>query len=194
MMVRHPSRLPNPQKRSRRCGWLSFRAWNTAVPSPVSRSASTSSTRSGQTARAGATPRSAPAMMAGLRENDPRPEHRGGAAGSPPASRQSGCPRGPGPPPSPRSTAFSNAAPPHLGHFAQCKGGSSRPSGRQPWLAVRSLLGCSTSTARVRNCANPDCPFWFLDTTRSGTRCWCSMTVCGNRLKARRHYRRQHPG
>ena len=48
--------------------------------------------------------------------------------------------------------------------------------------------------ARMRKCANPDCPFWFLDTTRSGTRRWCSMTVCGNRLKARRHYRRQHHG
>jgi predicted RNA-binding Zn ribbon-like protein len=34
---------------------------------------------------------------------------------------------------------------------------------------------------------------WFHDTTRSGTRRWCSMTACGNRLKARRHYRRQHP-
>jgi predicted RNA-binding Zn ribbon-like protein len=66
---------------------------------------------------------------------------------------------------------------------------------RVPWLAVRSLLQLlDEQPARVRNCANPDCPFWFLDTTRSGTRRWCSMTVCGNRLKARRHYRRQHHG
>jgi predicted RNA-binding Zn ribbon-like protein len=64
---------------------------------------------------------------------------------------------------------------------------------RVPWLAVRDLLRLlEEHRARVRNCANPDCPFWFLDTTRSGTRRWCSMTVCGNRLKARRHYRRQH--
>jgi predicted RNA-binding Zn ribbon-like protein len=64
---------------------------------------------------------------------------------------------------------------------------------RVPWLAVRSLLRLlDEHPARVRKCANPDCPFWFLDTTRSGTRRWCSMTVCGNRLKARRHYRRQH--
>jgi predicted RNA-binding Zn ribbon-like protein len=64
---------------------------------------------------------------------------------------------------------------------------------RVPWLAVRSLLQLlDEHRARVRNCANPDCPFWFLDTTRSGTRRWCSMTACGNRLKARRHYRRQH--
>ena len=64
---------------------------------------------------------------------------------------------------------------------------------RVPWLAVRSLLRLlDEHPARVRKCANPDCPFWFLDTTRSGTRRWCSMTVCGNRLKARRHYQRQH--
>ena len=66
---------------------------------------------------------------------------------------------------------------------------------RVPWLAVRSLLRLlDEHPRRVRNCANPDCPFWFLDTTRSGTRRWCSMTICGNRLKARRHYRREHHG
>ena len=66
---------------------------------------------------------------------------------------------------------------------------------RVPWLAVRNLLRLlDEHPARVRNCANPDCPFWFLDTTRSGTRRWCSMNVCGNRLKARRHYRRQPHG
>jgi predicted RNA-binding Zn ribbon-like protein len=64
---------------------------------------------------------------------------------------------------------------------------------RVPWLAVRSLLRLiDEHPGRVRNCANPDRPFWFLDTTRSGTRRWCSMSVCGNRLKARRHYRRKH--
>ena len=66
---------------------------------------------------------------------------------------------------------------------------------RVPWLAVRNLLRLlDEDPARVRKCANPDCPFWFLDTTRSGTRRWCSMTVCGNRLKARRHYERQQHG
>ena len=34
--------------------------------------------------------------------------------------------------------------------------------------------------------------FWlFLDTTRNRSRQWCSMTSCGNREKARRHYQRQ---
>ncbi|MBX2801878.1 MAG: CGNR zinc finger domain-containing protein [Myxococcales bacterium] len=39
---------------------------------------------------------------------------------------------------------------------------------------------------RVRSCAHPSCVLWFLDTTRSGTRRWCSMATCGNRTKAKR--------
>jgi len=39
-------------------------------------------------------------------------------------------------------------------------------------------------------CQNPACVLWFFDTTRNGTRRWCSMAVCGNRAKARRHYDR----
>jgi predicted RNA-binding Zn ribbon-like protein len=66
---------------------------------------------------------------------------------------------------------------------------------RVPWLAVRSLLHLlDDHPDRLRKCGNPDCVLWFLDATRSGTRRWCSMTACGNRLKARRHYRRRHPG
>jgi predicted RNA-binding Zn ribbon-like protein len=67
------------------------------------------------------------------------------------------------------------------------------PAWRVPWLAVRDLLRLMDAhRARVRRCSNPECVLWFLDTTRSGTRRWCSMAGCGNRLKARRHYRRQH--
>jgi predicted RNA-binding Zn ribbon-like protein len=43
---------------------------------------------------------------------------------------------------------------------------------------------------RIKHCDNPACVLWFFDTTRNGTRRWCSMTVCGNRMKARRHYDR----
>jgi predicted RNA-binding Zn ribbon-like protein len=65
---------------------------------------------------------------------------------------------------------------------------------RVPWLAVRNLLRLlDEHPERVRRCANPDCVHWFLDTTRSGTRRWCTMSICGNRLKARRHYARRHP-
>lgn len=40
--------------------------------------------------------------------------------------------------------------------------------------------------ARVRRCGDESCGWLFLDTTRSGTRRWCDMTVCGNRNKVRR--------
>ena len=46
---------------------------------------------------------------------------------------------------------------------------------------------------RVAACANPDCVLWFLDTSRPGTRRWCSMAACGNRDKAIRHGRTQSP-
>jgi predicted RNA-binding Zn ribbon-like protein len=41
---------------------------------------------------------------------------------------------------------------------------------------------------RVRRCANPQCGGIFLDDSKSGTRRWCMMSVCGNRAKAHRHY------
>lgn len=44
---------------------------------------------------------------------------------------------------------------------------------------------------RIRRCAHPNCVLWFLDTTRNGTRRWCSMAGCGNRAKAQRHYERR---
>jgi predicted RNA-binding Zn ribbon-like protein len=47
---------------------------------------------------------------------------------------------------------------------------------------------------RVRQCANDRCLWLFLDDSKSGTRRWCSMSMCGNRAKARRHYLRvKHP-
>jgi predicted RNA-binding Zn ribbon-like protein len=64
---------------------------------------------------------------------------------------------------------------------------------RVAWLAARDLVRLLDDHGpRVRNCGNPECILWFLDTTRSATRRWCSMAACGNRLKARRHYERRH--
>jgi predicted RNA-binding Zn ribbon-like protein len=37
---------------------------------------------------------------------------------------------------------------------------------------------------RVRECAGPECTLLFVDTSRPGTRRWCSMDVCGNQAKA----------
>ena len=43
---------------------------------------------------------------------------------------------------------------------------------------------------RLRPCANEDCRLFLLDRSRAGTARWCSMSGCGNRMKARRHYSR----
>jgi predicted RNA-binding Zn ribbon-like protein len=61
---------------------------------------------------------------------------------------------------------------------------------RVPWLCAASMLTLlETRADRIRGCANPDCVLWFLDTSRPGTRRWCSMAACGNRDKAVRHGR-----
>ena len=63
------------------------------------------------------------------------------------------------------------------------------------WYAVSDLRNLLADRPdRIKHCANPDCVLWFSDTTRSGTRRWCSMTGgCGSRLKARRHAERTRP-
>ncbi|GAA0912455.1 CGNR zinc finger domain-containing protein [Nonomuraea longicatena] len=44
---------------------------------------------------------------------------------------------------------------------------------------------------RLKRCPDHDCAWVFWDGTRSRTRRWCSMRVCGNRAKARAHAERQ---
>ena len=48
----------------------------------------------------------------------------------------------------------------------------------------------SAPAGRVRRCAGRGCVLLFLDVSKSGRRRWCSMAGCGNRAKARAHYRR----
>lgn len=43
---------------------------------------------------------------------------------------------------------------------------------------------------RLRPCANPECRLFLLDRSKPNKARWCSMAVCGNRMKARRHYQR----
>jgi predicted RNA-binding Zn ribbon-like protein len=65
---------------------------------------------------------------------------------------------------------------------------------RVPWRCAAELVELLDRRGdRVRGCANPDCVLWFLDTTRPGTRRWCSMAGCGNRDKAIRHGRVRRP-
>ena len=58
---------------------------------------------------------------------------------------------------------------------------------------LRSAVALLTSKEldRVRVCGADDCDWLFLDESRSRSRQWCNMAVCGNRAKARRFYQRQ---
>jgi predicted RNA-binding Zn ribbon-like protein len=42
---------------------------------------------------------------------------------------------------------------------------------------------------RVSRCEDESCGWLFVDRSRAAKRRWCSMRDCGNRAKARRHYR-----
>lgn len=61
-------------------------------------------------------------------------------------------------------------------------------------LAVRAVLAWDalekTSAGRLRPCANDDCRLFLIDRSKAATARWCSMAICGNRMKARRHYQK----
>lgn len=57
-----------------------------------------------------------------------------------------------------------------------------------PVLWSAGDLLASAKLAKVRRCANPECLYLFIDESRAGRRRWCTMSSCGNRAKARRHY------
>lgn len=61
---------------------------------------------------------------------------------------------------------------------------------------ARSTADLLTSDAvsRIRECAGDGCSWLFLDVSRNRSRKWCSMSSCGNRAKARRHYARKTTG
>lgn len=68
------------------------------------------------------------------------------------------------------------------------------PAGQE--VAARVVLAWGdldrTSSNRLRACANLQCERFLLDRSRSNQAKWCSMAICGNRAKARRHYQRSH--
>ena len=63
-------------------------------------------------------------------------------------------------------------------------------------LAVRMILAWASTEeqlpGRLRPCENDECRLFLLDRSRANRARWCSMAVCGNRQKARRHYERHH--
>ena len=60
------------------------------------------------------------------------------------------------------------------------------------WPIARSAAELLTAEELelVRMCAAEDCGWLFLDTSKNHTRRWCDMKSCGNRAKARKHYKK----
>ncbi|MFJ5985536.1 CGNR zinc finger domain-containing protein [Lentzea sp. NPDC092896] len=62
-------------------------------------------------------------------------------------------------------------------------------------LAARVALAWSrveeAMPGRLRACANTRCNLFLVDHSRPGTAKWCSMAVCGNRMKTRAHASRK---
>jgi predicted RNA-binding Zn ribbon-like protein len=69
-------------------------------------------------------------------------------------------------------------------------GSSDDPLERIHTAVVRSAadLLVSGQFARIRHCG--ECGWIFYDNSRNHLRRWCTMKICGNRAKARRHYQR----
>jgi len=58
-----------------------------------------------------------------------------------------------------------------------------RASLLEPVASALASLLTEGDLQRVRSCEAHDCTLVFEDTTRSGRRRWCSMALCGNRMK-----------
>jgi predicted RNA-binding Zn ribbon-like protein len=46
---------------------------------------------------------------------------------------------------------------------------------------------CADDFSQIKNCEGAHCTLIFVDRTRGRARRWCSMSVCGNRMKAQAH-------
>ncbi len=60
-------------------------------------------------------------------------------------------------------------------------------------LSFAQLL-TTADIRRIRRCKNPECVLYFYDTSKSGTRSWCSLDICGNKLRAAAYRQRQSHG
>jgi predicted RNA-binding Zn ribbon-like protein len=64
--------------------------------------------------------------------------------------------------------------------------------------ATRAVLAWDTlhrtRPGRLRACENSECALFLIDRSKPNQARWCSMAVCGNRMKARRHHARARSG
>jgi predicted RNA-binding Zn ribbon-like protein len=65
------------------------------------------------------------------------------------------------------------------------------PAGDGPDAALALVLGVVAEAqadgrwSRVKACPGPHCGWLFYDASRNRSRQWCSMAICGNRVKGR---------
>jgi predicted RNA-binding Zn ribbon-like protein len=58
-----------------------------------------------------------------------------------------------------------------------------------PIIDATADLLAETETSRIRKCES--CVVHFFDTSKRGSRRWCSMSICGNKLKVAAYQRRK---
>lgn len=63
-----------------------------------------------------------------------------------------------------------------------------------PIVAAAADLLSGVPQERVRKCESPTCVVHFYDTSKKGARRWCSMNLCGNKVKVAAYRRRNRPG
>lgn len=65
-----------------------------------------------------------------------------------------------------------------------------------PVAETASDFLCHADFSLVRKCESPSCIRYFYDLSKNHARRWCSMSVCGNRMKVAAYYRRakRRPG
>ena len=60
-----------------------------------------------------------------------------------------------------------------------------------PIVAAVTHLLSEIEPVRIRKCESEACVVHFHDTSKKGSRRWCSMNICGNRLKVAAYQRRR---
>jgi predicted RNA-binding Zn ribbon-like protein len=88
---------------------------------------------------------------------------------------------------------------PSSGGFVWAWSGSDEENGLDCvlWLLTKSAVELLTSPDmhHVKECpGSKGCGWLFLDTSKNGSRHWCSMKGCGSRAKRQRQYKRQRSG
>lgn len=79
------------------------------------------------------------------------------------------------------------------GGFKQIFYSSAEGPGRLLALLAETAsdLLCNADLSLVKKCRNNVCILYFYDTTKNHARQWCSMQLCGNRMKVAAHYQRK---